>query len=1022
MAVTRPTVVAYLVILTAFVYFATEVSISYFERKVVTETIIENESQVAFSTFSLCFPPSRALGAFHQFIKSIALHYKTTDGVKHETNLDKEDYWSEVIIRGGLQCYVIGVKPTSIKNLDAKSAVVTTQTTQLLSFFAFSPERQLPRGLIQLRSRRGSFNSVEYERIRTTLLPYPFPSDCRHYGIGSSFDSRAHCVESCVKSNTLGIVRTITFTLDEARQRQNASSQVTAELARKCLNACPKSDCENEIFVLKLSAAGSGPSYFISPKTIFFAFNQLPQTSLQVYIIYLGDLLAAFIGFSFIKVSNGFVKRLMRSNCAGSLSLRRFRRKYRTAIKRHGKCVFLAIAFAGMAFQFYMCIDSYLRYETISETNFENRAWQQFTLFGLCRQLVNAKIGDLIEETPPLSQLVKGITVIDGATGGQIIYDTPSAISRLQNTSRIFLYQSKLCYLIDIKQTYSLTEYKLRRLTVVKMNFTQVAQQTLYTVELAQVGEGTETWWISSVPTTQHLEMEYVRAYRYLLPYPYTRCYDAVSHGFTLESSCSLECHRKYFTSEVIGTEPPVLLNSLNHFRNASYGYTRGMHRKLYSIITERNEKCKLACKFDYCVQDFLFMWSVHSAIADHVAVDGVGKFSTFAIMSPKTTLTELVIYLSGIIGVWLGLNFSNIVSATSSVLNAKWPRFPKRLVLYLAQTTFLLLFYIQFKGLILAYLDYSTVMDIEVKYLAKVTAPVVSFCLNICYSRPCNEMAAQFTESRLWFEELAIRDPRTLEWRHEQGDVDKLIKSFPKYLPRLGAGICYEMTHDDKLIYDATTLRLSGDIDILRVKSVYISSQSRFGLRLASRSFQFDDYYGGDQECAPREWGSAWFDCDFYNYKTNLLTYPYTTNCRNYQVSQSYCFRTCLQSHVGHSTANFTDVDIRRSPEVMALPNLRNIDRSCIDKCKQPDCTLRMIDARRFSVDRNRNPTNNISLYVNHLPVTNRLTETTYSPQMSFSQLVIYVITYLGILLGIDALLIRDSFLFCARIKTSCT
>lgn len=67
-------------ILTGFIYFLVEVSISYFQRQVVSETLIEPESQIDFPSVSICWSPIITQKRF-QFVLN---RNPSTDSISHD--------------------------------------------------------------------------------------------------------------------------------------------------------------------------------------------------------------------------------------------------------------------------------------------------------------------------------------------------------------------------------------------------------------------------------------------------------------------------------------------------------------------------------------------------------------------------------------------------------------------------------------------------------------------------------------------------------------------------------------------------------------------------------------------------------------------------------------------------------------------------------------------------------------------------------------------------------------------------
>lgn len=97
-------------------------------------------------------------------------------------------------------------------------------------------------------------------------------------------------------------------------------------------------------------------------------------------------------------------------------------------------------------------------------------------------------------------------------------------------------------------------------------------------------------------------------------------------------------------------------------------------------------------------------------------------------------------------------------------------------------------------------------------------------------------------------------------------------------------------------------------------------------------------------------------------------------------------------------------DLSFRRLINYSNKTKLLKQKQYCSKKCRQSDCVLYHSHVKHVDTLSVSETLANEA----HVSISTKLIDTTYKPQMTFSTFIIYFLTYLGILLGIDALVLK--------------
>lgn len=1110
------TLFAYAIVLTGFLYFAIQVSTSYFDRQVVSETLIEQESPQTFPNVAFCWDPIITISSFQfnvfsadfykknflsgynrkrensidlniyhdacqnffttfnsvpnetlkwicpmqyynwsleeqigkpfrrisEVLEYLTLSFSTTHGPTQQ-NLTALNFTEEIIYRDALRCHVVNFNLPPIDAVQSISLSFRLNRIQgnVIRRLYVIPQRHLPRSNDKYIVDLEDVVSPVYNRITLNRLPYPFRANCRHYS--PRFKSREHCFESCVKSkiDRKYLLTSLTYTHEEITMKK-FSNNIDLKMLYLCQRTCKQIDCRIQSYTI-YAIQQYRFDMSLEPYQVFYVINQIPKTTLAVFIIYLGDLTAAFFGVSCIALSENISRVLKSRRLHQAIYVYYLKRRHRKFLTKLLNKILGVSCLLGFTYQSYSCFVSYLQYETYSATHFENKALHRLPKISICIDLFalirekykisyfDATVVQHLSVAPNFSYIVERLLIRDGVTGITKMFDSADEIIKIVQPLLMFLYKARACYLLDLKQEYKTAELRLNSEPVVKLHVGyKTGRLTPDAFIRFQGSEFIESFAVIRPPRNIVrilLETRFGRVSKTLLSYPYTQCIDRSAFGYTFENSCKFQCLRKRLSKNSVSY---MYEHFTKHISSEMYNFT--LEKDFDGILSPSIVYCDNKCNINYCLQDYITEKTSYAQVtakdsAYNVLLYALPFESTYITMSPKMSLTDLFVYLSGIVGVWFGLDCSNIAIS----LITYFSRFNLKLkpVLLLSSRIILLgLFAIQMKNLILDYTSYNTVMQIDIKYLSKVTPPHVSLCFDACKllniedkfkSAFCSDTIDNVSWSVFikklnvsWriIEDFATRNPDTLEWEHiPSQNIDRFVISLPKYFKN--DHICFAYTPQKRSEYDVKSIGLSRDVSWLKVV-INKNIREDFVFKLLNRDFRFNDAYD-DEHCRPHLYVtfariysySVSRTCEWWNYKSTLLPYPYNTNCFKYSISQSHCYRTCLDTlSTLHISNEFYDMDANEYDDFPDLSKLSATKRRCVEKCKRPDCKIyfsHLKDLDRQNAVENRS--NEAKVYL-----TTKLYETSYQPKMSFSEFVIYVATYLGILLGINALIIE--------------
>lgn len=140
------------------------------------------------------------------------------------------------------------------------------------------------------------------------------------------------------------------------------------------------------------------------------------------------------------------------------------------------------------------------------------------------------------------------------------------------------------------------------------------------------------------------------------------------------------------------------------------------------------------ACDLNYCTYIAYALYSTEHYVTKipeyNFLIPALPQNNKSILVLPKTTLTDLIVLLSGILGVWFGLNFSSM-TISFEILTEIILLSYKKLVTYVAQFLLALILYKQVSQLVSDYSDYNTVMQTDIRYLTTIKPPRVSLCFD---------------------------------------------------------------------------------------------------------------------------------------------------------------------------------------------------------------------------------------------------------------------------------------------------
>lgn len=1132
MAISNSTLVLYVTINIGFLYFFVGVSNNYFNRDVISETLIELQSELDFPTVSFCFDlvitmtkfnfsgdedsdysatkgpayskscqndfaltvngrTPRGSGLYQcpwqEFNKSfdehliepyvsnleffdINVHYTMFNGSvvsedQSVLNISRNEYYQD-----GLRCYDFTLSGEK-KNIPSKVLSIRTPLERGDDFrrFTVRPAHHVPCSVDYTSGTEYFQFHYKFSRVNVNTLPYPFAANCRNYL--PRYHSRDHCLDSCVKALAPEeMFKSIPYSSAEITTRKFSVSTPSSRIITHCTERCAQSNCHNEFYYITTDNteridARTRLSYDVE----LYAINEIPKTSLVVFIIYIGDLLAAFYGVCVLTQTYVFLKYACRLKycCATWKTFRtRYRRFSRYILRRFA----LAISLAGLFYQGTICMFSYLEYGTISETLFENAEHHVSPNLAVClayyqkQGYLKLSYNESVIAFPSLSRMVDRISVFNSVTGESSVYNSSNNITQL-SVGKYMMDQNR-CHVLKFGQIYRTSDFRNTRQYPVKVNLNAsslIREYKAYGMFLSLHGKYIEminsSFQAAHLITSEYLseyvwKLHQVKLSRRLLPYPYTNCFDGDEHSFTMKEDCKARCFSQLFTNSSYYHSHALFVDKMP----LQYYDARPLTAK--EEYYRQKSHCSGKCNLNYCVKDVIIHQTPRiferpaGRIPYNVLIEPIPITSTYTTMSPQMALSDLIVYISGILGVWFGVNCSSLTISVCKTINFTISRL-RQISIYAIHLVLISAFFVQLKILIVRYTSYETVMQISIAYPTLLKPPSVSLCFNTCpllntnYEK-CMETFNNFTTEHLagvnsfvrLIDALATRNPITMRWDYVE-TPNRLLHSLPRYLANFEIirvpDLCFVYKPKESQAYDITKARLANKLSWFKVGIARAfhqrveASHLGFKFRVHHRDFRFEDEFRLRHPASKRPYcffdmytGNATFQsvCKVWDYKSLLLPYPYNTNCFDYTLtghtSQANCYRSCLQKHknLKHDSTTVPRIETHdlRYPYLenfIVNTTLQTRQNKCIKKCSRRDCTLYFSFFAVEELVSDPDPNENIpSLYLD-----TKLYETKYQPQMSFSEFIIYLLTYLGILLGIDALVIKpilDQFICC--------
>lgn len=960
----------------------------------------------------------------------------------------------QMVYRDGLRCYVVTLEEKMPLGALTRFVVLKTVPEQgrHAKRLVVTPNKHLPRGKNFYIPFVSMDERLLLRRVTMEYLSYPYNLGCREYN--PEFSSQAHCFETCIKTLSKGyeMLNMITYEPFEIRVPNGTLCSPNATAIAFCTERCAYIDCRSEYFSLEskkyiVSEPKDFRKHSVELEEPLMLIRQAPKTTLMVFIIYICDLFAAFFGFSFYANTQNMFRGVINfRHCLQRW--KRLRLKYNIFLRNITKKIVSFTALLGYIIQSHICVDSYLQYETTSETLLQHAIEHPAPKLSLCLEYKTSRVSgkkctymtfrERVAEFPDLSELVDRILMSD-TKSSYTKYDTEALITR-NNVIKALPYiynhfhDCYMCYLFEFVGTYKTAAYLRTEDTPININvngsmYLERYGFQNYRIEFYNREEKTPTGYMKIAVTPDNRRYDPYGCYVYqfnrflrsLLPYPYSDCFDSSSFAPTETYGCLSRCQRQYFFNTSVNLYERTFLDNFpkEYYDIPSLSFDRDRAK-----LDEQKRSCENKCKMNYCENDNVKM---HAAIRKpkledyNVMLDPIPKLFTYSKSSAKMTITDLIVYLSGILGVWFGLNFSNLTIYLSNKLGRI-----KTIFIYSIHTGLIVLFYIQTRDLISTYTNYETVLKLDIKYLDKLVPPTVAMCIPICYFLNMNlyscyrqmsnltisDIQDNFNDSISFIDRLAIRNPDNMIWEYKE--VHKLTQIMPKYLKHGRPLICFVNNYNVSE-YDVARARM------LKKKAWFkVKVQEKYMMSISFQTLTQDLRYEQTQitndDCKPYLYTTKlrlrMRNCENWTYKTNLLPYPYKSDCLDYKytkyISQAQCYRSCLNEMITipriNGTLKFydmTDLTIRNLQDSEKVANRK---RFCIKKCPRSDCTIhfsKIIPLEQIPLSETTDNMTSITLET-------RLYETTYMPSVTFPEFFIYLVTYLGIILGIDALVVK--------------
>lgn len=284
--------------------------------------------------------------------------------------------------------------------------------------------------------------------------------------------------------------------------------------------------------------------------------------------------------------------------------MKAFRLTYRRRLVKYFEHLLLVICLLGCSYQLHTCLVSYLQYDTITDYCFENVFQHRFPKFSICgglgfirknnikTSLTKLTLNETLDRFGELTDFVNRISITDGNTCQERVYETVSEIRKLAECTRKYLHVYSGCYLLDFYQTYMTSDHVLTREPVRKLN--------VYISHFKAAFQGNSINNEGFVVKTKLLKRaariyKYTRLSKALLPYPYTNCIDAGKLGLSIESSFKAKCFEKALPYTIFNyIRSQLFLNSFSDERLSAR----------HDLDEKFTAHCDLACNLNWCSED----------------------------------------------------------------------------------------------------------------------------------------------------------------------------------------------------------------------------------------------------------------------------------------------------------------------------------------------------------------------------------------------------------------------------------
>lgn len=512
------------------------------------------------------------------------------------------------------------------------------------------------------------------------LLPKPYRTDCRDYSI-SNFSSRLDCYEDCIVK--VYVAKYDKHPLEIANYRywhlKQGFHPVSDNMKYVCDQQCRQEECyleEFDFMITRRVVADAVREFSLGLAEMELSIEYTPKISTNDFLICFVGTLGLWFGIAMLSPFE-YAKRYIKNH----------------KNKRH---VFRAFQICLIGGLLYHCINTTIIYansEVTTKTAVEMIENFKLPLMYFAYSVAFGSLGNFTRDQTSELYFNTSAHELDGVTNNMTsIIDSIAIRDPITLEWRdiaIYDYFYDFAYYYNYMKFLAIgvtdkkySGYNSKRLrysgdtSVIKFK-TSDKLGFYYIALISDSFSNAEKSQVSIVKDDAfHVALTFTEADAYLLPPPYvSNCFDYSSSGYKSKDFCEQSCQLDY----IYNTRGYISRFRLVPSSDTRKPFSQDADEEYFVV-----EECSRKCGRQECVSKAVKGYPAESDVeSDHNVHVKIGYTKTTTQFFPKQTFEEFIVFLLGILGMWLGNSlFDVILYCLQSVLSLKrryWHVAPQR-------------------------------------------------------------------------------------------------------------------------------------------------------------------------------------------------------------------------------------------------------------------------------------------------------------------------------------------------------